>query len=275
VAIGSSHSRRAILARGRDDGWDHAHLLKVLFAEQAAGRDRSTREMHRKAVRLAVGQDVRCLGPEGLGNRRRCPSGAPDPRLDRTGRAPRPCRTVETGKSHFAEAIAHAAIDRDLRVSWFTLETVTTTIARSRIDATSGKVVVRIVRSELIVVDDIGLLPAGADEAEALYRMVDAAYEKRSLILTSNLHRARFDSIPEGPRNGRCRPPASPRPRHRHRGPVAPPDRGNRGSRREAAGSCGVMMARLAGRDAAVSDNLPKAIIERGASTRPWSDESV
>ena len=54
-------------------------------------------------------------------------------------------------------------------------------------------------RSELVVVDDIGLLPAGADEAEALYRLVDAAYEKRSLILTSNLHPARFDTIfPKG-----------------------------------------------------------------------------
>jgi len=50
-----------------------------------------------------------------------------------------------------------------------------------------------------VVVDDIGLLPAGADEAEALYRLVDAAYERRSLILTSNLHPGRFDSIfPKG-----------------------------------------------------------------------------
>ena len=55
------------------------------------------------------------------------------------------------------------------------------------------------VRSELVVVDDIGPLPAGADEAEALYRLVDAACEKRSLILTSNLHPARFDSVfPKG-----------------------------------------------------------------------------
>ena len=68
-----------------------------------------------------------------------------------------------------------------------------------RIDASTAKVVERIVRSELVVVDDIGLLPAGADEAEALYRLVDAAYEKRSLIVTSNLHPARFDTIfPKG-----------------------------------------------------------------------------
>ena len=88
--------------------------------------------------------------------------------MDRPGREPRPCRTI--GNRHFAEAIAHAAIDRDLRVSWFSLESLTATIARSRIDASTGKVVERIVRSELGVVDDIGLLPAGADEAEALYR---------------------------------------------------------------------------------------------------------
>jgi DNA replication protein DnaC len=104
-----------------------------------------------------------------------------------------------TGKSHFAEAICHAAVDVDLRVSWFTLESPTTTISRSKVDASTARVVARICFSELIVVDDIGLLPAGEDEAEALYRLVDAAYEKRSLILTSNLHPGRFDTIfPKG-----------------------------------------------------------------------------
>ena len=64
-----------------------------------------------------------------------------------------------------------------------------------RFDATTGRVIERIVRSELVIVDDIGLLRVGADEAEALCRLVDAAYERRSLILTSNLHSVRFDTI--------------------------------------------------------------------------------
>ncbi|MBS2554821.1 ATP-binding protein, partial [Catenulispora sp. NL8] len=29
-----------------------------------------------------------------------------------------------TGKSHFAEGLAHAAIEKDLKVAWFTLETL-------------------------------------------------------------------------------------------------------------------------------------------------------
>lgn len=189
----------AVLARARDEGWDFTDVLKVLLAEEAAGRDRSTREMHRKAARLPSGKTFDAWDPKA--------SAIPGDAqwalrsLDWIGRAENLVLVGPsgTGKTHFAEAIAHAAIDRDLRVSWFTLETLTATIARSRIDASTGKVVERIVRSELVVVDDIGLLPAGADEAEALYRLVDAAYEKRSLILTSNLHPARFDTIfPKG-----------------------------------------------------------------------------
>src|SRR6476659_1546001 len=43
--------------------------------------------------------------------------------------------------------------------------------------------------------DDIGLLAVGADAAEGLYRLVDAAYEKRSIAISSNLHPAGFDEL--------------------------------------------------------------------------------
>jgi len=43
--------------------------------------------------------------------------------------------------------------------------------------------------------DDIGMLPSGQDAAEAFYRVVEAAYEKRSVVVTSNLHPAGFDTI--------------------------------------------------------------------------------
>ena len=49
-------------------------------------------------------------------------------------------------------------------------------------------------RSGLIIVD-IGLLPVAQDAAEGLYRLVDAAYEKRSIAISSNLHPAAFDQL--------------------------------------------------------------------------------
>jgi DNA replication protein DnaC len=39
------------------------------------------------------------------------------------------------------------------------------------------------------------MLPAGQADAEALYRVIDAAYERRSVAVTSNLHPSGFDTI--------------------------------------------------------------------------------
>ena len=39
------------------------------------------------------------------------------------------------------------------------------------------------------------MLPAGQDAAEAFYRITDAAYERRSVAVTSNIHPSGFDSI--------------------------------------------------------------------------------
>jgi DNA replication protein DnaC len=46
-----------------------------------------------------------------------------------------------------------------------------------------------------VIVDDIGLLPVSADAAEGFYRLVDAAYERKSLAVSSNLHPSGFDEI--------------------------------------------------------------------------------
>jgi len=61
----------------------------------------------------------------------------------------------------------------------------------------------------VIVIDDIGLLPVAVETAEALYRVVDAACEKRSVALSSNLHPAGFDELmprpsPTPPSIGYC-----------------------------------------------------------------------
>jgi DNA replication protein DnaC len=58
-----------------------------------------------------------------------------------------------------------------------------------------ARAITRITRADLIVIDDIGMLPAGQAAAEALHRVVDAAYERRSVVVTSNLHPSGFDTI--------------------------------------------------------------------------------
>jgi DNA replication protein DnaC len=80
-------------------------------------------------------------------------------------------------------------------VAWFTLEQIGVLVRAHRADDSLGKAVAKIVRAELVVVDDVGLRPVGADAAKGLYRIVEAAYERKSVAISSNLHPSGFDEL--------------------------------------------------------------------------------
>lgn len=105
------------------------------------------------------------------------------------------CGPPGTGKTFLLEALGQQAVEQGLKVAWFTLEDLGVLLHRHRADDTATKAIARILRADVVVVDDIGLLPVAADAAEGLYRLVDAAYEKRSIALSSNLHPAGFDEL--------------------------------------------------------------------------------
>jgi IstB-like ATP binding protein len=131
-----------------------------------------------------------------------------------------------TGKSHFVEALAHAAIDKDLRVAWFTLESLTTTITRAKIDGSVARTVTRICRCDLIVVDDIGMLPAGQDAAEAFYRR--RCRLRAPLRSSDQQHpsvRIRLDHA-QNPGHGNSGPAAASRPPHTDQRRLTPARRG-------------------------------------------------
>ena len=93
------------------------------------------------------------------------------------------------------EALGQAAVAAGKNVAWFTLEQVGALLRRHRADDSVTRAIARILRADLVVVDDIGLLPVGPDAAEGLYRIIDAAYERRSVAVSSNLHPSGFDEL--------------------------------------------------------------------------------
>lgn len=184
-----------VCATARAQRWDPAEVLKVLLAEEVAGRDGATRRNRRRAAGFPTGKTFESWLPDRSSIP--APTQAALRTLEWIGRAE--CLAVTgpsgSGKSHFVEALGHAVIEAGMRVSWFSLETLTATLGRAKVDASISRVVARICRAELIVIDDIGMLPAGQEAAEAFYRVIDAAYERRSVAVTSNLHPAGFDTI--------------------------------------------------------------------------------
>jgi DNA replication protein DnaC len=184
-----------VLATARAQRWDPAELLRVLLNEEVVGRDSATRRMRRKKAAFPTGKTLASWRPE--------ESSIPEATqnalvtLEWVGRHENLVISGPsgTGKSHLVEGLAAAAIEADMRVAWFTLETLTQTVSRAKADGSVARAVARICSVDVIVVDDIGMLPAGQEAAEAFYRVVDAAYERRSIAVTSNIHPSGFDTI--------------------------------------------------------------------------------
>ena len=184
-----------VLATARAQRWDPAEVLRVLISEEVVGRDAATRRLRRSTANFPTGKTLASWRPED--------SSIPEATqnslttLEWIGRAENLviAGPSGTGKSHLTEGLAQAAIEKDLKVAWFTLETLHAVIAKTKIDGSTARTVARICRADLIVIDDIGMLPVAPDAAEAFYRIIDAAYERRSIAVTSNIHPSGFDSI--------------------------------------------------------------------------------
>src|SRR4051794_9384394 len=90
-----------------------------------------------------------------------------------------------------------------------------------------GKALRPVLRADLVIVDDIGLLPITAEAAEGLYRLVDAAYETalRGPLVQSPPLRLRRAHAPHH-RHRPGRPARAPRARARDVGRLGEPPRG-------------------------------------------------
>ncbi|MDQ3575069.1 MAG: ATP-binding protein [Actinomycetota bacterium] len=192
------HIRRAapqVLATARAQRWEPAEVLHALLAEEVAGRQRSAMASRRAAAGFPTGKTFEAWDPalnsipaptqsalrtlEWVGRRENLIVGGPS----------------GTGKTMFLEALGQAAVNAGRRVAWFSLESLGVLLRRHRPDDSLTRAMPRVLRADLVVVDDIGLLPVSPDAAEGLYRLVDAAYERRSVALSSNLHPSGLDEI--------------------------------------------------------------------------------
>jgi DNA replication protein DnaC len=192
------HARRLapeVLATARAQRWEPGEILRALLAEEVGGRDRSALANRRAAAAFPTGKTFQAWKAD--------LSSIPAPTqqalrtLEWVSRRENlvVCGPAGTGKTFLLEALGQHAVEAGLHVAWFTLEALGVLVRRHRADDTVTKAVARVLRADLVVIDDIGLLPVGPDAAEGLYRLVDAAYEKRSVAVSSNLHPAAFDEI--------------------------------------------------------------------------------
>ena len=92
-----------------------------------------------------------------------------------------------TGKTHLATALGHAACAQGKRVRFLTVTGLVTQLLEARENRQLDKLLNRLSKLHLLVLDEFGYVPFSKAGAELLFEVVSRAYERQSIIMTTNL----------------------------------------------------------------------------------------
>jgi DNA replication protein DnaC len=183
-----------VTQRFRDSGQDEA-LSVLLETLEAENDERRTRRCERllRASRLPQGKTFQTL------NEQRLPK-AVAPRLRELATGDFLERTASVlCFGHAACALGHALVQRGHSVLFApTFQLVQELLAAKR-DLALPRALRKLDGFEVIILDDIGYVQQSADEIEVLFTLMAERYERRSMVITSNLVFGQWDRIFKNP----------------------------------------------------------------------------
>ena len=99
-----------------------------------------------------------------------------------------------TGKTHIATALGIAACGLGKKVRFWKVTELITTLMEAREERQLLKLKKQLSRLDLLILDELGYVPASKLGAELLFDVISSAYERTSVIVTTNLP---FEQWPE------------------------------------------------------------------------------
>jgi DNA replication protein DnaC len=102
---------------------------------------------------------------------------------------------VGTGKTHLATAIALNLCQQGRHVRFFTATGLANILQERHQRGTLTSFMSSLRRVELLVLDEIGFITLHKESSELLFQVVSECYEQKSLIITSNLEFANWNSV--------------------------------------------------------------------------------
>lgn len=99
------------------------------------------------------------------------------------------------GKTHAACAIGHALIGRGYSVLYRPTFRLVQDLLAAKRDLDLPRALRKLDLFDVLLLDDIGYVQQNADEVEVLFTLMAERYERRSMIITSNLVFSQWDQI--------------------------------------------------------------------------------
>jgi len=102
---------------------------------------------------------------------------------------------VGTGKTHLATAIAMKACQEGHSVRFFTAASLANLLLERNTKGTLNSFLTSLKKTELIVIDELGFVPLHKDAAQLIFQVISECYERKSLIITSNLEFSGWNTV--------------------------------------------------------------------------------
>jgi DNA replication protein DnaC len=99
-----------------------------------------------------------------------------------------------TGKTHLATALGVEACGRGKRVRFYRVTELVTQLLEAREERHLGRLKSQLAKLDLLILDELGYVPASKAGAELLFDVISTAYERTSVVVTTNLP---FEQWPE------------------------------------------------------------------------------
>lgn len=104
-----------------------------------------------------------------------------------------------TGKSHVMAAIARALIERGTAVLYSSVAALVERLLEAKRDLRLTRELKRLDHFECLALDDIGYVQQDRAEMEVLFALLAERYERKSVMITSNLVFSKWDQIFKDP----------------------------------------------------------------------------
>lgn len=102
---------------------------------------------------------------------------------------------VGTGKTHMATAIGVEACNQGKKVRFYRTSTLVNDLNDAQTAGNLGKMLKQLSKLDLLICDEWGYIPLDRQGAQLLFQVVADCYEKRSIIITTNLEFSKWNGI--------------------------------------------------------------------------------
>jgi len=189
------------IRRAEAENWGYARFLSWLFEAEAGDRLQRKIQRQLKDSNLPEGKTLESLDDKLLPDkiRRQLPT-LLEADFVRRGDNLLCFGLAGRGKTHLVAAIAREWICRhQLQVLFVPAFRLVTQLLAAKRDLKLPQAIARLQRFDAVVLDDIGYVQQSRDEMEVLFHFLAERYERKSVVITSNLVFSQWDQIFKDP----------------------------------------------------------------------------